>query len=143
MSTTYQRLDVQRCQPREMPRERRAGGLETEAGEAIGRDPRTLSPTELQALGHAAASLTEVIRAKCLDCCCGSAHEVRRCISIDCALWPFRMGANPWRKPISEEERQRRAERLRNTRALLRSPESSQGSSASEEVPATPLPANP
>jgi hypothetical protein len=79
-------------------------------------------------------------RAKCLDCCCGSAHEVRRRISIDCALWPFRMGANPWRKPISEEERQRRAERLRNTRALLRTPDNHRGSIASEGVPATTLP---
>jgi hypothetical protein len=114
--------------------------LEAELGEAIGRDPRTMGVAELQALGHAAASLTEVIRAKCLDCCCGSAHEVRRCISIDCALWPFRMGTNPWRAPLSEEERHRRAERLRNTRALRRNPENSQGSIASEEVPATPLP---
>lgn len=140
MNATYQRLDAQRCQPREMRRERRAGGLETEQGEAIGRDPRAMTVAELGELGHAAAALTEVIRAKCLDCCCGSAHEVRRCISIDCALWPFRMGTNPWRKPLPEEERQRRAERLRNTRALLRTPDNHRGSSASEEVPATTLP---
>lgn len=35
------------------------------------------------------------IRAKCLDCCCGSAQEVRLCPSEDCALWPYRMGKRP------------------------------------------------
>jgi len=35
------------------------------------------------------------IRAKCLDCCCGSWHEVRLCPCDDCALWPWRMGRRP------------------------------------------------
>lgn len=32
------------------------------------------------------------IRAKCLDCCAGSAPEVRRCDLKQCALWRFRLG---------------------------------------------------
>ena len=34
----------------------------------------------------------KAIRLKCLDCCCGSALEVRRCESRKCPLWRFRMG---------------------------------------------------
>ncbi len=37
----------------------------------------------------------KAIRAKCLDCCCDQAAEVRRCPSKTWALWPFRMGKNP------------------------------------------------
>lgn len=33
----------------------------------------------------------KAIRLKCLDCCCGSAVEVRKCEKKDCTLWPFRM----------------------------------------------------
>ena len=38
------------------------------------------------------------IRAKCLDCCCGSAQEVKLCPITDCSLYPYRMGHNPNRK---------------------------------------------
>lgn len=34
----------------------------------------------------------EAIRAKCLDCCCGSAYEVRLCPCSDCALYRYRLG---------------------------------------------------
>ena len=34
----------------------------------------------------------KAIRLKCLDCCCGSAHEVRACVCRDCTLWRFRFG---------------------------------------------------
>lgn len=37
----------------------------------------------------------KAIRAKCLDCCCGSAHEVRLCPCEDCSLYPYRFGKNP------------------------------------------------
>ncbi len=35
------------------------------------------------------------IRAKCLDCCCNQPSEVRLCPSVNCPLWPFRMGKRP------------------------------------------------
>lgn len=35
------------------------------------------------------------IRAKCLDCCCGSAVEVRKCTIEGCPLWPLRFGHYP------------------------------------------------
>ena len=40
--------------------------------------------------------------------------EVRKCVATTCALWPFRMGTNPFRKKrkLSAGERRERAERL-------------------------------
>lgn len=32
------------------------------------------------------------IRKKCLECCCGSAYEVRMCICSDCPLYRYRLG---------------------------------------------------
>lgn len=34
----------------------------------------------------------KAIRLKCLDCCCGSAVEVRLCESKTCPLWRYRLG---------------------------------------------------
>jgi hypothetical protein len=53
---------------------------------------------ELIALGHENRGVLRAVRAKCLDCCCGSAHEVGLCHLTDCALWPYRAGTNPFRK---------------------------------------------
>lgn len=35
---------------------------------------------------------SQAIRAKCLDCCCGQANEVRQCPVTKCSLWNYRMG---------------------------------------------------
>ena len=35
----------------------------------------------------------KAIRLKCLDCCAGNSAEVRRCPSVNCPLWRYRMGA--------------------------------------------------
>jgi hypothetical protein len=45
------------------------------------------------------SAVLQAIRAKCLDCCCGSPGEVRICHLMKCPLWPFRMGVNPNAKP--------------------------------------------
>ena len=37
----------------------------------------------------------KAIRAKCLDCSCGSAQEVRLCPMTECSLYPYRLGHNP------------------------------------------------
>ena len=39
----------------------------------------------------------KAMRAKCLDCMCGQATEVRLCPITDCSLYPYRMGHNPKR----------------------------------------------
>jgi hypothetical protein len=64
----------------------------------IGRDPRRMSPAELEALGLSRQTLLSAIRAKCVDCCAGNKIEVRRCGMVDCPSWPFRMATNPWHR---------------------------------------------
>ena len=36
---------------------------------------------------------SQAIRAKCLDCCCDSAFEVRMCPAKQCPLWIYRLGS--------------------------------------------------
>lgn len=41
----------------------------------------------------------KAIRAKCLDCCCWNSYEVKLCAAKKCALYPYRLGKNPYLKP--------------------------------------------
>jgi hypothetical protein len=86
----------------------KAIGSEAEGEYAIGRDPRQMTQDELRAMGHEPMSATAAIRAHCLDCCAGSAYEVRCCMAVRCPSWPWRMGTNPWRREMSEEQREAR-----------------------------------
>lgn len=70
----------------------------------------------LEAVAGSIKSPTKAIRAKCLDCCCGSAHEVKHCTATDCVLYPFRFGKNPYRKAMSEEQKQAARERIEKMR---------------------------
>ena len=49
----------------------------------------------------------KAIRAKCLDCCCGQEGEVRKCPVLNCPLYAFRFGRNPYRKKREYTEKQR------------------------------------
>lgn len=62
------------------------------------REHRELSLTDeqLRALGHHKQPLLKVLRSFCLQCMGGNAAEVRRCTSPGCALFPYRMGKNPF-----------------------------------------------
>jgi len=40
------------------------------------------------------------VRAKCMDCCCESWLEVKRCPAEDCALWPYRFGHRPQKADV-------------------------------------------
>jgi hypothetical protein len=64
-------------------------------GNLIGKDPREISKSDLEALGHP-KSYPKIIRAYCLECCSGQEAEVRKCVSFDCPMWPVRMGRNPF-----------------------------------------------
>lgn len=77
-------------------------GLKHEDRHLVGRDPRDMSNEEFSRLKHKKMNPMKVIRAKCLDCCVGQPAEVRKCTAVDCALWPYRMGTNPfygWGRP--------------------------------------------
>ena len=49
----------------------------------------------------------KAIRAKCLDCCCGQTKEVTLCSNVNCALYPFRFGKNPYRSKREYTDEQR------------------------------------
>ena len=93
-------------------------GLGLEDGQAIGRDPRTMTRDELQIVGHERMSPLKALRLRCIDCCAGSAYQVRRCTAVTCPSWPFRMGNSPWRekKVLSDEERAAVSQRMQALR---------------------------
>ena len=87
-------------------------GLERQDGFDVGRDPLTMTTEDLEQLGHARVSPLRALRLKCLECCNGSTREVRLCTAVDCPNWPFRMGRNPWRRALTDEERAERQARF-------------------------------
>jgi hypothetical protein len=103
--------------------ERQAIGVEKMPnGETQGLDPRKMPTILLEKIGHKKSPLLRIIQAKCLDCS-HSASEVRKCTAVDCALWPYRMGENPFKPERSEAQRE--ADRLagERLRAMRRDPD--------------------
>lgn len=47
------------------------------------------------------------IRQQCLDCCGGSAKEVKNCTGKECSLYYYRFGRNPHRKKRALTEEQK------------------------------------
>lgn len=58
------------------------------------------------------------IRLKCLDCCCGSSNEVKLCTALNCPLYPFRDGHNPFTAKRVWTDEQRDAARVRLTQNI-------------------------
>ena len=61
----------------------------------------------------------KAIRKFCLECCGGSSNEVKFCSSINCNLYPFRFGKNPYRakRELTEEQKEAAKTRLAEARA--------------------------
>lgn len=68
---------------------------EADEGALIGRDPRTITEAEWSTVADDVRIGMKAVRAKCLDCCADNAAEVRKCVVVQCALWPLRMGSQP------------------------------------------------
>jgi hypothetical protein len=64
-------------------------------GEKVGKLPGSCDTDDLRALRHPESPI-RAIRANCLSCSGGSPSEVRKCTAVGCALWPMRMGVNPF-----------------------------------------------
>jgi hypothetical protein len=113
--------------------------LEKRDGWDVGRDPRQVSRDELMAAGHKPMSPLKALRARCLDCCAGSANEVRLCTAVSCPAWPFRLGSSPWRPPASEARRE--AQQQAGARLALRQSAATvhKGETHEQVVPATTL----
>jgi hypothetical protein len=88
----------------------------------IGRDPRSMSMADLEALGHCKRPLLQVIRQNCIECSGGSLAETRRCGAVKCPMWPFRMGSNPFAASRSEAQM---ATAARNAISLKKQPKAS------------------
>ena len=89
-----------------------------DGGELIGKHPGEV-PLEILSRYHGGNNPLEALRARCLDCCCGSASEVRKCTAVACPSWPFRMGTNPFRQKrvLTADQKLAIAERLAKARA--------------------------
>lgn len=85
-------------------------GQKIDEGNLVGMHPSDV-PSEFLHGAFSAKNPVKAIRARCLDCCCGDASEIRKCVATDCASWPFRMGSNPFRKKpvLTDAERERRS----------------------------------
>lgn len=68
---------------------------DVDEGNLIGVDPREIPKAQISALQHPKSPI-KAIRAKRMDCSDGLSSEVRKCVSVDCALWPYRMNVNPF-----------------------------------------------
>ena len=62
----------------------------------------------------------KAIRAKCIDCSGGMLGEVRNCPIKGCALYPFRMGENPFRqkseRAMTDEEKAEFSARMKRAK---------------------------
>src|SRR4029077_11740004 len=89
-----------------------------DGGELIGKDPKDV-PLPILSHYHREVNPLKALRLRCLDCCCGSAPEVRKCTAVACPSWPFRMGRNPFRAKhvIPDDQKQAMAERFAKARA--------------------------
>lgn len=64
----------------------------------------------------------KAIRAKCLECSNYSSPEVRECTITECALYPFRLGKNPYlKRNLTEEQKQKQLENLAKARNKIKS----------------------
>jgi hypothetical protein len=106
-------------------------------GHRIGRDPRQMKPEELRAWGFEPMPVLKIARLHCLDCCGGSADEVRKCTAVGCPKWHIRMGTNPLRPPASPAQR----EHARTLRAKRhRDASEAQSLSRPDAEPTLPVP---
>lgn len=64
----------------------------------------------------------KAIRAKCMRCTCDQPGEIDKCPIVDCPLYPFRYGKNPYRakRVITPEQNARNLETLAMARAALK-----------------------
>ena len=86
---------------------------EKSGGGLMGVDPRKVSREVLSSY-YGAKNPLRALRERCIDCCCFQPAEVRRCVSVDCPSWPFRMGTNPFREKrvLTDEQKAEMAKRL-------------------------------
>jgi len=66
--------------------------------ELAATDPLKIPEWIWEELGFKKLPPLRAIRRYCYTGCLENWNEVRKCEDIECALWPYRMGTNPFRK---------------------------------------------
>lgn len=61
-----------------------------------GFSPRKYSSELLNEAGYSKTTPLDAIKAHCLECCGYSKSEVLKCVSLECPLYLYRKGTNPW-----------------------------------------------
>lgn len=77
----------------------------------------------------------KAIRAKCLDCCGGSAKEVRGCSAPHCPLFPYRLGHRP-KSNLSAETPGKTTQESANTAQGYTDTPPEQNGANSQSIPA-------
>ena len=80
-----------------------AKGTDPAQGYLIAKNPSKIGRKQLLEAGLEEQTPNQAIRSYCLNCCKESPGEVRKCVSTECKLYPFRMGYSAWRKNVPEE----------------------------------------
>tara|TARA_R100001369_G_scaffold46737_3_gene73115 strand:- start:15360 stop:15602 length:243 start_codon:yes stop_codon:yes gene_type:complete len=66
--------------------------------------------------GHVSTPVLKAIKKNCIECSGGSFAEVKECTVYKCHMWPFRLGKNPWRKEMSQEQKDKAGLRFKKIR---------------------------
>ena len=61
-----------------------------------GFNPRKYSSELLNEAGYSQTTPLDAIKAHCLECCGYSKSEALKCVSLECPLYLYRKGTNPW-----------------------------------------------
>lgn len=77
--------------------------LSKASGGAIAEKPLPAHLALIKKYAEAATNRRKAIRAKCIECSNGSPKEVLECTVKKCALYPFRMGKDPFRAARAAE----------------------------------------
>ena len=68
----------------------------SKARRSEGFSPRKYSSELLTKAGYSKTSPLEAIKAHCLECSGYSKSEALKCVSLECPLYMYRLGTNPW-----------------------------------------------
>lgn len=86
----------------------------------VDEDPETAKLDPLEGFkGETITSVMKSVRAKCMQCS-GTSYEIKKCMCFSCALYPFRLGKNPYRQKrvMTDEQKQAAKERFAKARKL-------------------------
>ena len=76
--------------------------------------------SEMKVMSTTKSDLLKIIRRKCLDCVCYQPREIELCPTECCALWPYRMGKDPYKTPRQMSDAQKESLAKARQKAVAR-----------------------